>query len=132
MKKLFMFFILMGVVTALNAQSVTFERDIFTEQIMNSVSSFKLNAEKFLLNSSYNGDSVEVKDDGKNAFQYIRQQADFISIASTAYDAIRLDAEEMVEGLEGSAKVLEGSSGSNAVQYLDEITSCPKNKRVKS
>lgn len=124
-----MFFILMGVVTALNAQSVTFERDIFTEQIMNSVSSFKLNAEKFLLNSSYNGDSVEVKDDGKNAFQYIRQQADFISIASTAYDAIRLDAEEMVEGLEGSAKVLEGSSGSNAVQYLDEIPSCPKNKK---
>ena len=127
-----MFFILMGVVTALNAQSVTFERDIFTEQIMNSVSSFKLNAEKFLSNSSYNGVPVDVNDDAKNAFQYIRQQADFISIASTAYDAIRLDAEEMVEGLEGSAKVLEGSSGSNAVQYLDEITSCPKNKRVKS
>jgi len=83
MKKLLVLLMLMGLVTTVKAQSTSNERDYIMEQVIHSVSSLKSNSAKVNAWLFKEPDFSESEELGFNPFQYIRQQADYISIAST-------------------------------------------------
>jgi len=112
MKKLLILFMSMGLVAAVNAQTTAQERDIITEQVINTVNSLKINSEKLHNSTSTNLGFLSIEKEVSNPFQYIKQPADYISIASTSYYLVIIDTDE-VGGL-GEELMLEMNTGANA------------------
>lgn len=132
MKKLLILFMLMGIVTAVNAQTSANDRDFITEQVIKSVNSIKLNSEKFLTSSINSEGFGEVDESSCNPFQYIKQPADFISIASTSYDSLIITAGVQMEDLEGNHFILEIHSDTTANQIDEADPKCAETDTVKS
>ena len=123
MKKLIVLMMLMALVTTVKAQVVTAERDYIMEQVIHSVSMLKANADRANeWKSSFTGFTVQ---EDLNPFQYIRQQADYISIASTG---LYYGADEMLSSRKDAKPgYLLGTSAE--VMYGDQEEDCSKSKK---